>query len=76
MTIKIKRYLIEMANDIREKIQDDANRNHQKSTGTKYMRNIDRAIWNAKAGFTTNIETISEILAAYDDYILETCEGC
>lgn len=74
MSIKIKRYLKEMAKDIQQKIQDDKQGNA--ITAAKYSKRIDRAIWYAEAGFATNIETISEIMAAYDDFVYEICEAC
>ena len=74
MMYKIKRYLKEMAADIKEKIQNDPQGNPE--AAKKHTVRIDRAIWMAEAGFTTNIETISEIMAAYDDFVFEVCESC
>ena len=72
--IKIKRYLPEMAADIKDKIKNDPQGNE--IAAAKHMQRIDRIIWMAKAGFITNIETIAEIMTIYDDFVFEICGSC
>ena len=72
MLVKVRRYLIEMANDVMDTIMKDEK--YTSETGLEPLREIDRAIYNAQAGFATNIETIREILAAYDEYITATIQ--
>lgn len=67
--MKIKRYLIEMANDIMDKIMKDEK--YVPELHVKYPQKISRAIVYAQTGFLTNIETIGEIMAAYDDFVYD-----
>ena len=73
MSVKIKRYLIEMANDIKEKIRDDEC--HSPEGSRRFIKKIDTAIYQAKEGWITSIETIGEILAAYDDFVSSTYQN-
>ena len=69
--MEIKRYLKEMANDIMDKIINDKKYGSAFPYYKKYVEKIQKAIKLAEQGYLTNIETIGEIMAAYDDFVYE-----